>query len=217
MSDFFQNGTISTLHNLADRSVEELEKDLMQFRSQGSPMSLILPALYSELEGPALGHIVNELTKVPYLDEIIIGLDRADERQFLHAKEYFSRLPQHFRIIWNDGPRMGQIQSALADQDLAPQQAGKGRNVWYCLGYFLASGRAQTVALHDCDILTYSRDLPAKLFYPVANPTFGYKFCKGYYYRASKEKLNGRVSRLLVTPLIRTLGGIMDHDFLDYL
>ena len=28
MGDFFQNGVITTLHNLADRPVEELEKDL---------------------------------------------------------------------------------------------------------------------------------------------------------------------------------------------
>ena len=95
---------------------------------------------------------------------------------------------------------------------------GKGRNVWYCYGYFLASQRAQTIALHDCDILTYDRSLPARLLYPVANPTFGYKFTKGYYYRAANGKLNGRVSRLLVTPLIRALKKILGPlEYLDYL
>lgn len=52
-------------------------------------MGLILPSLFSELEGPALTKIVDELAKVPYLDEIVIGLDRADRDQFLHAREFF--------------------------------------------------------------------------------------------------------------------------------
>jgi len=31
MSDFFQNGVITNFHNLTGRSVESLEKDLVQF------------------------------------------------------------------------------------------------------------------------------------------------------------------------------------------
>ena len=64
MSDFFQNGNVSTLHNLTRRSVEELEVELSNFAS-ARPIGLVLPSLYSELEGPALENIVNELTKVP--------------------------------------------------------------------------------------------------------------------------------------------------------
>ena len=45
----------------------------------------------------------------------------------------------------------------------------------------------------------------ARLLYPVADPTFNYKFCKGYYFRSDGTKLNGRVTRLMVTPLIRSL------------
>ena len=30
---------------------------------------------------------------------------------------------------------------------------GKGRNVWYCMGYILSIGESEAVALHDCDIL----------------------------------------------------------------
>jgi glucosyl-3-phosphoglycerate synthase len=70
MADFHQNGSISTLHNLSDRSVESLEADLMGFR-KANPMALVLPSLFSELEGPALENIVDELCQVPYLDDII--------------------------------------------------------------------------------------------------------------------------------------------------
>ena len=45
MSDFFQNGTVTTLHNLKTRSLESLEEELHQF-SQHNPMALILPCLY---------------------------------------------------------------------------------------------------------------------------------------------------------------------------
>lgn len=217
MGDFYQNGVVTTLHNLRKRPYEELEKKLLHF-SKRRPMSLILPSLYSELDGPALSNIIDELVKVPYLEEIIIGLDKANEEEFKHAKKYFSRLPQHHRILWNDGPRLRALDKLLIDEGIAPREMGKGRNAWYCFGYFNASGRSEAVALHDCDIVTYSRHLLARLFYPVVDPTFNYKFCKGYYYRADDRKLNGRVVRLLVTPLIRTLKKFFPTDaFLEYL
>lgn len=217
MGDFYQDGVVTTLHNLRKRPYEELETAMIQF-SKRRPMSLILPCLYSELEGPALENIVNELIKVPYLEEIIIGLDRADKSQFEIAKKYFSRLPQHHRILWNDGPRMRALDKLLIDESIAPRQMGKGRNAWYCFGYFNASDRSEAVALHDCDIVTYSRHMLARLFYPVVDPTFNFKFCKGYYYRSDDKKLNGRVVRLLVTPLIRTLKRFFGSDFfLEYL
>ena len=217
MSDFFQNGVITTLHRLTERPIENLEQELCTI-SASNPMALLLPSLFSELEGPALSNIVDELEKVPYLSQIIIGLDRADREQFNFAKNYFSRLPQNFKILWNDGPRLRELDTMLQKEGLAPREMGKGRNVWYCLGYFIASGVADTIALHDCDILTYKRDLLARLLYPVANPTFGYKFCKGYYYRAAEGKLNGRVSRLLVTPLVRALKEILGYNpYLEYI
>ncbi|MCH8498496.1 MAG: glycosyl transferase [Marinobacter sp.] len=217
MGDFYQNGIITTLHNLTRRPVEELEKELMGFRSR-RPMSLVLPCLYSEREGPALAGIVDELAKVPYLEQIVIGLDRADEAQYRHAMQYFSRLPQQVSVLWNDGPRLRALDLKLREQGLAPTEMGKGRNVWFCFGYVLASGVGKSVALHDCDILTYQRDLLARLIYPVANPNFNYMFCKGYYARVAEGKMNGRVSRLLVTPLIRALKKVCGpSDFLDYL
>ena len=217
MSDFYQNGIITNFHNLSKRPVEELEKELMSFSRQ-RPMSLVLPSLYSELEGPALDNIITELVQVPYLNEIVIGLDRANEEQFSHAKEFFSRLPQHHRILWNDGPKLKAIDKQLQQEGLAPTEMGKGRNVWYCYGYTLASGRAEAVALHDCDIVTYHREMLARLIYPVANPNFNYEFCKGYYARTTETELNGRVSRLLVTPLLRALKKIYGPvEYLEYL
>ena len=217
MSDFFQNGIITTLHNLCDRPLEDLEADLVEF-SKERPMALILPCLYSELEHPALADIVAKLSEVPYLSDIIIGLDQANAAQYAHAVEYFSVLKQRHHILWNDGPRLKAIQATLGEEKLAPTERGKGSNVWYCMGYAQALDDIQAVALHDCDIRTYDRLLLARLFYPVANPNFRYQFCKGFYARVTDTKLNGRVSRLLVSPLIRALKKVSNGEpFLEYL
>jgi glucosyl-3-phosphoglycerate synthase len=217
MADFHQNGIITTLHNLSNRSIEEMEKELVSFSAQ-RPMALILPSLFTELDGKALPNIVKELQQVPYLSQIVIGLDRADEAQYRHALEFFSVLPQDHRVLWNDGPRLREIDAELEALGLAPKEAGKGRNVWYCMGYTLASGRPESVALHDCDILTYNRALLARLIYPVANPHFNYKFCKGYYARMADGQLNGRVSRLLVTPMLRALKQLLgENHYLNYM
>ena len=217
MADFYQNGIVTTLHNLASRPVEELEAELLSF-SAIRPMGLLLPSLYSELEGPALPKIVENLSQVPYLEQVVIGLDRATEEQYRKALEFFSVLPQQHRVLWNDGPRLLALDAELKELDLAPRELGKGRNVWYCMGYILAANTVESIALHDCDILTYDRAMLAKLIYPVANPRFNYEFCKGYYARVANGKINGRVSRLLVTPLLRALKKPCGpSEYIDYM
>jgi glucosyl-3-phosphoglycerate synthase len=217
MADFYQNGIVTTLHNLRSRPIEALESELAGFAKK-RPLGLILPSLYSELQTPALAGIVNELRSVPYLNQIVVGLDRADADEFRHALAFFDSLPQQHRVLWNDGPRLKALDEELARHDLAPKELGKGRNVWYCMGYVLASNRAEAVALHDCDITTYDRSLLAKLIYPVANPIFNYEFCKGFYARVADGKINGRVSRLLVTPLLRAAQKVLGHhDYLTFM
>ncbi|MCZ2720666.1 glycosyl transferase [Marinomonas sp. 15G1-11] len=217
MADFYQNGIVTTLHNLTKRSTSELEAELTDF-SKKRPLGLILPSLFSELEGEALPDIIHKIAQVPYLSEIVIGLDRASLEQYKHAIAFFGELPQHHRILWNDGPRLQALDAKLQSMGLAPTELGKGRNVWYCMGYVLASAKSESIALHDCDILTYDRDLLARLIYPVANPQFNYEFSKGFYSRFANGKLNGRVARLLVTPLIKSLKRVLGHnEYLDFM
>jgi len=217
MADFYQNGVVTTLHNLAQRDPADMEAELLKF-SKIRPLGLILPSLFSELEGKALPDIINKIKDVEYLSQIVIGLDRADLEQYKYALSFFGQLNQHHRVLWNDGPRLQALDAKLQALGLAPKELGKGRNVWYCMGYILASGKVESIALHDCDILTYQRDLLTKLLYPVANPLFHYDFSKGYYARIADGKINGRVSRLLVTPLIKALKKTVGHcDYLEYM
>lgn len=193
-----------------------METELNEF-SKFRPITLILPSLFSELNGSALPKIIKEISQVKFLNNIVIGLDRATKKEFLQAKNFFSKLPQKHEILWNDGPNLKRLDSRLAKQNLAPQEMGKGRNVWYCMGYILSMGKSEAVALHDCDILTYSKELLARLIYPVANPKFNFDFCKGYYPRVSDGKVKGRVARLLVTPLLRALEKTIGFkEFISY-
>ena len=112
---------------------------------------------------------------------------------------------------------MQQLFKQLDAAELGAGDPGKGRNVWACCGYVLASEQARMVAVHDCDIVTYTREILARLCYPVAHPSLGFDFCKGYYARVT-EKLNGRVMRLLITPLLRALKSIIgQHPYLVYM
>ena len=217
MTDFLQDGIVTNLHDFKIRKTEEFEKELKHI-SNNKNLELILPCLYSELEGKALPKIIEEINKTNYLNHIIIGLDKANEEQAKKAWDFFNKLTIPFSILWNDGANLKKVDEILRLKGLAPKEMGKGRNVWYCVGMALARNQADAIALHDCDIITYERRLLAKLFYPVANPNFNYEFCKGYYPRYAKGKLNGRASRLLVYPLLvameKTIG---KNDYLEFM
>lgn len=217
MADFHQNGNITTLHNLRTRSADELEHELSVF-AQSRKISLILPCLYSELEGEAMPHILSELAKVSYLHRIIIGLDAADEAQFRKAKAFFKGLGQNHIVIWNDSPRMLALGARLAAMGLGPIEQGKGKNVWASLGYLIGCADSAVMAIHDCDILTYNKEMLARLVYPMANPNFPYQVAKGYYPRIGGTNINGRVTRLLVSPLLIALNRVIgSRDYIDYL
>lgn len=204
MGDFYQTGVISTLHRLGPTNIDRLEKELKKYSRQ-NPVALILPCLYSELLGEAIPKIIEELKKVTYLREIVISLGGASAGEFQKAKEFFARLPQEKKIIWNAGPRIGDLYQLLEQNGISAGVDGKGRAVWMAFGYVLANTKSQVIALHDCDILTYDRELLARLCYPVANTSLAYEYSKGYYYRVSKNSIKGRVARLFFTPLIRAL------------
>jgi glucosyl-3-phosphoglycerate synthase len=216
MSDFFQTGAIATLHRLGAPGFRRLEEDLKEF-SKENPIALVLPCHARELGSKALRGILRELKGVTYLKQIIVGIDHAGLREWKRARRFFAQLPQKTTLLWNNGPRLQRLYDKLEEAELSPGPGGKGRNVWACFGYVLASGQSRMVAVHDCDILTYTRELLARLCFPVAHPSLGFDFCKGYYARVT-DKLNGRVMRLLVTPLLRSLKSILGpHAFLVYL
>jgi len=217
MSDFFQTGAIATLHRLGLPNVERLEAELCEL-SVETPIALVLPCHVRELGTPAVARILRELRSVRYLRQIVVGIDGADTAaKWKRARRIFGVLPQKPVLLWNDGPRMTRLLRTLARHEFSAGSPGKGRNVWLCFGCVIASEQARVIAAHDCDIVNYSRELLARLCYPLANPNLGFDFCKGYYARVS-DRLHGRVTRLLFTPLVRALKSIVGpHPLLIYL
>ncbi len=216
MADFYQSGVITTLHKLGTSSLERLELEL-QAHVRTRPVTLVLPALYSEFEGKAMPKIVEELAKVKYVQEIVLVLARAGEREFQKVRAFLDPIPYPVRVIHNDGKRIQEIYDTIKRNGLDHGPDGKGRSVWLAYGYVIASGRSHAIALHDCDIVTYSRNILARLCYPVVNQNLDFVFCKGYYSRVT-QKLHGRVTRLMVTPLVRSLKDLVGHHpFLTFL
>jgi glucosyl-3-phosphoglycerate synthase len=203
MSDFHQNGVVTVLHRLGAPNLERLEAALQRHATL-NPIALVLPSLYAELERPALKGMVETLRDVPYVNEVVVSLDRASALEFRLAKEFFGSLPQRVRLIWNDGPRIQDLLQILVSQGIDIGSPGKGRGCWISFGYILARRQSKVIALHDCDVVSYQREYLARLCFPIANPNLGYEFCKAYYSRVT-DRLHGRVTRLFFTPLIRSL------------
>jgi glucosyl-3-phosphoglycerate synthase len=216
MADFHQAGSVATLHRLDPGNLHLLEQEI-EAHARRHPIALVLPCLFSEFSRPAIRHIIEELRHVRYIDTVVVSLGRASGADLPVARRAFARLPQRVAFVWNDGPALQALYARLREHGLPADQDGKGRSCWIAYGYVLADGRCEVIACHDCDITTYSRELVARLCYPVVNSHLGFDFAKGYYARVGYG-LNGRVTRLFVTPLVRALQRVAgDVPFLSFL
>jgi glucosyl-3-phosphoglycerate synthase len=206
MADFYQTGVVTTLHRLTPNSVERLEADLEKFASN-KPIGLVLPALYSEFETLAMQRIVSQLQQVRYLQRIVVTLGRANQEQYDRARDFFQNFYTPVTVLWMDSDRVQALLRMLEERGLSAGADGKGRSCWMAYGYLLAKRDCHMIALHDCDIVNYDRQLLARLCYAIAHPHLPFDFCKGYYARVT-DRMHGRVTRLFMTPLIRALEGM---------
>ena len=217
MSDFFQSGVITTLHSLGGSSLGRLEAEIKHC-SRERPIALVLPCLHSEIKGAGLARIVEVLREVPYLQQVIVSVSGTSRRdEFDAVRRFFQSIPEAV-CIWGSGATVGELLGRLRESGLEIPPEGKGRAVWTGVGYAIARADVEVLVFHDCDVLTYDRELLARLTFPVVHPNLDYEFCKGYYGRAT-NRLHGRVTRLFITPLLRslklTLGPLPLVEFLD--
>ena len=203
MADFYQHGTIATLHRLGNPDYKRIEEE-MDSLARTSPLALVLPCHARDLKSTALTAIVAELCDARFLSHVTVGLDGGDTSHFDLALRIFSKLPQQVSVLWNDGPRITALVADLERAGLDPGPMGKGRNMRLCLAQVLAGTNAAAVAIHDCDILNYRRELLVRLCFPVIHPDMAFHVSKGFSARFSTQ-LNGRVMRLLITPLLRAM------------
>ncbi len=221
MADFHQSGVISTLHRLGEPDLGRLEREILSY-SERRPIALVLPTLFAEIRGPALRQIVEVLSKVSYLGELVVSLSGpADRSEYEAMQALFDNVRcldgSPATIIWNRGPRIQALFQRLKEEGLDPGDDGKGRATWMACGYVLSLDTARVVTIHDCDIKNYSAELLARLCYPTCNPNLSYEFAKGYYSRVT-DRLHGRVTRLFMTPLLRSMKSVLgSQPLLEYL
>ena len=123
MGSFYQNGIVANLHDFSygsssEKNYKKLENDLINF-SKDNPMELILPSLFSEIDGKALPNIINEINKTDFLNHIVIGLDKANYEQYKKAYNFFKKLKISFSMLWNDGPRLTELDQELKSKGSA--------------------------------------------------------------------------------------------------
>ncbi|MEM6794177.1 MAG: glycosyl transferase [Acidobacteriota bacterium] len=206
MSDFYQHGSgIGTLPRLCPDWTRAVEQPLRQAAPRLPKVALVLPALFSEFRTPAMPRILRALEDADYIHRVILSLDRAEPAEYRHARDRLASLPMKTSILWHDGPGLAAAREHLAAGGLRMPGPGKGRGVWFSLGLALGDPEVDVVAVHDCDIVNYSREMLARLLMPLLRPSFGYRFSKGYYSRFDDRLLYGRVTRLFFMPMISAL------------
>lgn len=199
MSDFWQ-GEIPTLQRLNGTSGETLERRL-GVEHGARAVTLLLPCLATDIGSVAFEEMLVALEEMRWLERIVFGLDQASEQEFRSMEQRVAHFPQKTNVLWLDDPEVRRTMHS--DTDRIPA-IGKGRNLWLSLGWILQQPGTDLIAIHDCDIRPYRKEMLVRLVYPVARREFGYRFSKGYYARFS-DQLHGRLTRLLFQPLLAVL------------
>jgi len=217
MGDFFQNGVITTLHDFESDNLQRMETRLSDILKRRD-IALILPIIPRDLMSQSFNDIVGELAQVPYISEVVLGLGQtSDFKDLVEARRKLKPLPQPHSVVWSSGPGITSLFEELRENYLDVGPDGKGRGVWTGVGYVLSNRKLWVIAVHDCDIRNYSRNMLARLCYPCAVRGMDFEFTKAYYMRVT-NKVYGRVTRLFFTPLIRALMSMIgEHEFLSFL
>lgn len=205
MADFYQHALLPTLHHLASPDSNAREAELVEM-TRGRPVALLLPALHTEVMRPALPSILRQVAEVPYISEVVLSMNGMEEEQVPVARakchEWLGDKP--LTLLWNDGPRLRAVHQNVT----SAHSDGKGANIWMGIAYLRAAGHRGIVISHDTDILNYGPGMLAKLCFPIAHPRLNYRFAKGYYSRVA-DRLYGRVTRLLIFPLIQAFQEVL--------
>ena len=216
MSDFHQSGPVTSLPRLLSRPIEDLEGRILGLVRR-FPVALVIPMVPEEMDRPALSRIVAELAEVAYLDTLVVSLNRATAEDHARALEFFAPYEGRKVILWNEAPPVKEFIEEIEAAGLYTGEPGKGRACWLAMGHVLAEERVEYMAFQDADVVNFSREMLARLVLPVIDPTVDYDFVKGYYARVS-DRLHGRVTRLLLAPLLAAFTRLLGQEpYIRYL
>jgi glucosyl-3-phosphoglycerate synthase len=215
--DFDQRG-FAKIHDFS------MDFDTMRARlrslAQDYPSGVIIPIIESDLKSQVLARMVSELNQCDYLKKVFIALSANNQESYEEAVRVFGSFKVPHDIIWCNKPEVISVLEELKKKGLdVTGLSGKGKDVWIAMG--IASLELHAFAVHDADILYYSRMLSTKMLYPVIEPKLDFFFAKGYYARINLEnrKMYGRISRLFVNPILEAMQEKLLHKsrFVTYL
>jgi len=214
----FDQRALTKIHDLS-MSFEAMRARLRSL-SQEYPCGLIIPIIQSDLKSQVLSRMVSELNECDYLKKVYIVLAAKNKENYDEAVNVFQSFRVPCDIIWANKPEVTAVLQELKTRGLdVTELSGKGKDMWIAMG--IASLELHTFAVHDADILDYSRMLPTKMLYPLVEPKLDFFFAKGYYARINlkSRKMYGRITRLFMNPVLEAMSEKLQNKsrFVNYL
>jgi glucosyl-3-phosphoglycerate synthase len=183
------------------------------------PSGLIIPIKGSDIKSPGLPKMVEEINHCEYLTKVLIALSADDYKGYNEALRLSKSFKVPCEVAWCNKPEVLSVLEDLKHKgiDVTPL-SGKGKDIWIAMG--IASLDLFAFAIHDADIVSYTKMLPTKMLYPIIEPELDFFFAKGYYARINQDnkKMYGRIHRLFINPILEVLQEKLHYSkFLTYL
>lgn len=197
MGDFFQSKSLITLSNI---NHTDYQRNFIK-RSRTSKLVVLIPCLYHHYEKGYLSNLLNALVKVDYLTEIVVVLNGEKKDSGLIIDDLYTIDLRITFLIKDD-------ENAIS---------GKGSALFFGFSYIYQKYQdSAIVSTIDADIKNFSSSFLSKLFYPLVECSAD--FNKAYYVRYSEDELNGRLTRLLIFPLLHAMREqYLNSPILDFL
>ena len=146
---------------------------------------VVVPCSMRHYRLGSIHHLIKQLQTISFLHSIVIVLSGPDAENEKNKNDPFSSIVYRSDLI----------------TVLCASEPGKGRALKVGFNYVHQQHQNDAVVVTlDADLQSFSSDFLLKLAYPIA--VFGGHFNKGFYVRYSNNKLDGRLTRLLVFPLL---------------
>lgn len=180
MSDFFQSNQITTLQYL--RPNIQLEEEVKKSQRK---LVVVVPCLISHYKTGILRKLLECIKTISYISEIVIILNGSDIE--LKSQDFY--LTQSIE------------NNKIPINILLCEGLGKGRAIKMGFDYVYQRYKNSAILITlDADFQSFSKEYFLRLVYPIA--VLEGQANKGYYARFSQTTLNGRLTRLLVFPML---------------
>lgn len=196
MADFLQT---TNLYTLSDICFAESKVDLQRYFAAN--IVVVIPCQVYHLESHLIFQLLNKLKLIAYITEIVVVVNGIP-KPLPELVQSLKMIDSRITVLFESGKNSAELSQCL---NIQPQAlVGKGFALWLGFTYVLQKySKPVFIATIDADMQNFTSDFLLKLFYPLVQ--FGAQINKGYYVRYSCDKLDARLTRLLVFPLLHAM------------